>query len=71
VWHLSIADNGPGIDRVNLKKIFDPFFTTKSDGSGLGLAVVHNIISRHAGFIEVHSEPGSGTVFDIYLPAFE
>jgi PAS domain S-box-containing protein len=71
VWHLSVADNGPGIDRTNLKKIFDPFFTTKSDGSGLGLAVVHNIISRHEGFIEVHSEPGSGTVFDIYLPAFD
>ena len=71
VWHLSVADNGPGIDRANLKKIFDPFFTTKAEGSGLGLAVVHNIIIRHEGFIEVHSEPGSGTVFDIYLPAFE
>jgi len=71
VWRLSVADNGPGIDRVNIKKIFDPFFTTKSEGSGLGLAVVHNIIIRHEGFIEVHSEPGSGTVFDIYLPASE
>ncbi len=71
VWHLSVADNGPGIDRINLKKIFDPFFTTKSEGSGLGLAVVHNIINRHEGFIEVHSESGSGTIFDIYLPAVE
>lgn len=71
VWHLSIADNGPGIDRSNLRKIFDPFFTTKSEGSGLGLAVVHNIIIRHEGSIEVHSEPGSGTVFDIYLPSVE
>jgi len=71
VWHLSVADNGPGIDRTNLKKIFDPFFTTKSEGSGLGLAVVHNIVNRHEGFIEVHSESGSGTVFDIYLPAVE
>lgn len=68
-WHLSVADNGPGISRTNLKKIFDPFFTTKSEGSGLGLAVVYNIIIRHGGFIEVHSEPDSGTVFDIYLPA--
>ncbi len=67
--HLSVADNGPGIDRSILRNIFDPFFTTKSEGSGLGLAVVHNIIIRHEGFIEVHSEPGSGTVFDIYLPA--
>lgn len=70
VWHLSVADNGSGIDRANLKRIFDPFYTTKNEGSGLGLAVVHNIIIRHEGFIEVHSEPGSGTVFDIYLPAF-
>ena len=70
VLHLSVADNGPGIDRSILGNIFDPFFTTKSDGSGLGLAVVHNVIIRHEGFIEVHSEPGSGTVFDIYLPEF-
>jgi len=69
VWHLSVADNGPGIDRADLKKIFDPFFTTKRDGNGLGLAVVHNIIIRHGGIIEVHSEPGSGTIFDIYLPS--
>jgi len=70
VYHISVADNGPGIDRSIIKNIFDPFFTTKSEGSGLGLAVVHNIIIRHEGFIEVHSDPGSGTVFDIYLPAF-
>jgi len=68
VLHLSVADNGPGIDRSIRRNIFDPFFTTKSEGSGLGLAVVHNIVIRHGGFIEVHSEPGSGTVFDIYLP---
>ncbi len=68
-WHLSVADNGPGISRTNLKRVFDPFFTTKKEGSGLGLAVVYNIIIRHGGFIEVHSEPESGTVFDIYLPA--
>jgi PAS domain S-box-containing protein len=68
--HLSVADNGPGIDRSILRNIFDPFFTTKSEGSGLGLAVVHNIIISHEGIIEVHSEPGSGTVFDIYIPAY-
>jgi signal transduction histidine kinase len=68
--HLSVADNGPGIERSILRNIFDPFFTTKSEGSGLGLAVVHNVIIRHEGFIEVNSEPGSGTVFDIYLPEF-
>lgn len=69
MWHLSVSDNGPGIEKSDLMKIFDPFFTTKTEGNGLGLAVVHNIIMRHGGIIEVRSESGTGTVFDIYLPS--
>lgn len=71
LWHLSVEDNGPGIDREHQERIFDPFFTTKKDGNGLGLAIVNTIITRHDGLIEVHSEKGRGTVFNIYLPAAE
>jgi len=66
---LSIADNGSGISVENLKLIFDPYFTTKQTGSGLGLATVHSIITKHKGHITVDSELGNGTTFNIYLPA--
>jgi signal transduction histidine kinase len=53
-----------------LKKIFDPFFTTKEKkGTGLGLSMVYNIIQQHKGFVEVYSEPGNGSVFNVFLPA--
>jgi PAS domain S-box-containing protein len=66
---IAIRDRGIGILKEHLTKIFDPFFTTKSKGQGLGLASSYSIISRHGGTIEVESEPGKGTTFNIYLPA--
>jgi two-component system sensor histidine kinase PhcS len=67
---LSIRDNGMGIDPMHLDKIFDPFFTTKDvgEGSGLGLSIVHGIIERHGGHIDVDSHPGQGTKFSISFP---
>ena len=66
---LSIADEGSGIPKELLGKIFDPFFTTKRNGTGLGLTIVHSIVARHGGHIEVDSEVGRGTEFRIYFPA--
>ena len=71
IWRISVRDNGPGIDKENIETIFDPFFTTKKEGNGLGLAIVNTIITRHEGLIEVQSEKGRGTVFNIYLPSAE
>jgi signal transduction histidine kinase/ActR/RegA family two-component response regulator len=66
---FSVQDQGAGISEDNLSKIFDPYFTTKETGSGLGLATSYSIIKRHGGLIEVESEAGKGTTFNIYLPA--
>ena len=66
---LSIADNGCGMDEATLARVFEPFFTTKQvgHGTGLGLAVVHGIVSGHGGAIHVESSPGRGTRFDLWF----
>lgn len=68
---LSIRDSGTGIPKEIVDQIFEPFFSTKGPGkgTGLGLAVVYGVIRQHDGWISVESEPGEGTVFEIYLPA--
>jgi signal transduction histidine kinase/ActR/RegA family two-component response regulator len=66
---ISIADQGPGIHPDHLPRIFEPYFTTKKAGNGLGLATVYSIVRKHDGQINVLSEPGNGTTFEIYLPA--
>ncbi len=68
---LSIGDNGCGMPAEVVAHIFEPFFTTKprGEGTGLGLAMAQGIITAHGGAIRVESQPGGGTLFEIYLPA--
>jgi PAS domain S-box-containing protein len=70
---ITVSDSGTGIPQNLLEKIFEPFFTTKelNKGTGLGLSTVMAIVKSHGGIINVYSEPGKGTSFNVYLPAIE
>jgi CheY-like chemotaxis protein len=67
---IAVTDTGSGIEPAVRDRIFDPFFTTKEQGkgTGLGLTVAYGIVGSHNGFIDMQTEPGSGTTFRIYLP---
>jgi len=69
---IEVLDNGSGIEKVILDRVFEPFFTTKEvgKGTGLGLSVVHGIVERHFGFVEVESVVGVGSTFRVFFPLY-
>jgi signal transduction histidine kinase len=68
---IKVSDTGIGVLPENRERIFDPFFTTKREGTGLGLAFTHKVISAHRCSIEISSEPDQGSEFTVFLPAAE
>jgi two-component system cell cycle sensor histidine kinase/response regulator CckA len=70
---LTVGDTGHGMTPEVMKRVFEPFFTTRAVGecTGMGLAVVHGIVKNHGGAVTVQSEPGKGSIFQVYLPKSE
>ncbi len=70
---MSVTDNGKGMDEETKRRVFEPFFTTKEVGKGvgLGLSSAYGIIKQHDGWVNLDSEPGKGTTFEVYLPVAE
>ncbi|MBI3317336.1 MAG: GAF domain-containing protein [Candidatus Omnitrophica bacterium] len=70
---MTVADNGVGIEKENLRKVFDPFFTTKEigTGTGLGLSVSYSLVQKHRGKIEIKSERGMGTEVRVSFPVLK
>ncbi|MGE6631225.1 ATP-binding protein [Bacillus sp. NPDC077027] len=70
-WKMTIRDEGEGMPTHDIQKMFDPFFSTKKEGTGLGLTICDTILKGHNGRMNVSSELGKGTTFNIYLPAYK
>jgi signal transduction histidine kinase len=68
---VRVRDRGPGIPPETASRIFNPFFTTKAEGTGMGLALVHRIMTAHGGSVRLVAQEGPGTTFEIELPAEE
>src|SRR5207253_2769162 len=66
---ITVTDTGEGIAAGDVSHVFEPFFSTKSEGTGLGLALVHRVVQEHGGEIDVRSSPGLGTTFTLTLPS--
>jgi signal transduction histidine kinase len=65
--HIRVSDDGPGIPPEVLPRIYEPFFSTKETGTGMGMAIVHSLVTMHGGKIEIDSCP-NGSTFDVYVP---
>jgi signal transduction histidine kinase len=64
---IKVKDTGAGIPEDQLSRVFDLYYTTKDMGTGVGLALTHKIIADHQGTIEVSSQPGEGSIFEIEI----
>ena len=69
-WTISVADTGLGMSKDIIHRMFEPFYTTKDHATGLGLAVVRDIVTMHDGFLEVRSDTGTGSIITIYIPEY-